>query len=55
MTKDRYHEASQSKGLTDEEIEQGWHFCPEWAGMLSNKAVPESISCKCELSVKEEA
>ena len=33
--------------LTEEEIKQGWHFCPDWDLMLIHPNMPESDCCSC--------
>ncbi len=35
--------------LTKEELEDGWHFCPDWDDMLIHKEWPEIESCTCKL------
>ena len=35
-------------GLTKSEIEQGWHFCPEWDGLLVGERMREIDCCTCE-------
>lgn len=35
--------------LTPEEIASGWHFCPDWDGMLIHKLNPEFEACNCTL------
>lgn len=34
--------------LTPEEIEAGWHFCPEWDGLLVGPGLEELDSCLCK-------
>lgn len=52
MTDERYWalERSQTLPLTAEEIAEGWHFCPDWDGMLVG---PEEDAiggvCLCKL------
>lgn len=37
-----------SPELTDEEIEEGWHFCPEWDGLLIGPGMMEwEEHCEC--------
>ena len=33
--------------LTKEECEHGWHFCPEWDGLLIGPGMGELDCCKC--------
>lgn len=33
--------------LTQEELDQGYHFCCEWDGLLIHKDDPESECCLC--------
>jgi hypothetical protein len=50
MTKKRYNELwdDPEKFLTNDEIEEGWHFCGEWDGMLVGPKMPETEFCnKC--------
>lgn len=35
-------------GLTEDEIEQGWHFCPEWDSLLIGPGMKELDCCTCE-------
>lgn len=37
--------------LSDEEIAEGWHWCPEWDGLLVGPGMPEMESCVCQLSL----
>lgn len=32
--------------LTDEETAEGWHFCPEWDGLLIGPGMEETCSCE---------
>jgi hypothetical protein len=34
--------------LTKEEIEDGWHFCCDWDGMLIHPELPEGDCCNCK-------
>lgn len=36
--------------LTPEEVEAGWHFCPDWDGMLIHPNSPEGACCLCDRS-----
>ena len=36
------------EGLTEEEIEAGWHFCPEWDGLLIGPGMVELEACLCQ-------
>ena len=38
--------------LTEEEKQDGWHFCREWDGMLIHSSWPEYESCICKLKYK---
>ena len=33
--------------LTDEEISQGWHFCPDFDSLLIGPGEPEFDFCQC--------
>ncbi len=35
--------------MTKEEIEAGYHFCPEWDYLLIGLGMPESECCTCEV------
>lgn len=52
MTKERWSEIQkdQELKLTEQEINDGWHFCPEWDGLLvnSNDEEGEGAACICE-------
>lgn len=39
--------------LTKEEIEEGWHFCIEWDGLLIKRGDPEAECCNCFEKEKE--
>lgn len=49
MTGTRYKELRNNLDLrlTQEEIDEGWHFCADWDGLLIHKDHPESESCSC--------
>lgn len=48
MSKERWRSLVSSDGnLTPEELKQGWHFCPEWDGLLIHPDMPESRACTC--------
>jgi hypothetical protein len=34
-------------GLTQEELDAGWHFCYDWDGMLVGPGMPETEICVC--------
>jgi hypothetical protein len=39
--------------LTEEEINAGWHFCPEWDGLLIGPGMAEYESfCSCHKNSK---
>lgn len=49
MTESRYKEVdSTGRGLTQEEIDSGWHFCFDWDGLLIGPGMPEMKICICE-------
>lgn len=33
--------------LTEEEVAEGWHFCPDWDFMLVGNDTPEKDGCCC--------
>lgn len=41
-------ETSGDACLTSEELEQGYHFCPEWDFMLVGPDDPERECCLCD-------
>lgn len=45
----RYAELMESPGLTlaDDETAAGWHFCPDWGGLLVGPSMLEWDSCNC--------
>jgi hypothetical protein len=49
VTPERFKELEQdcSLKLTNEEINEGWHFCFDWDGMLIHKSYPEFEVCTC--------
>jgi hypothetical protein len=52
MTPERYTELTESDTLplTEEEIAEGFHFCPDWDGLLVGPSSPEVDSCPCDMS-----
>jgi len=51
MTEDRYNYLMYNEEalLTIEEMNAGWHFCPDWDFLLVNvKTSPERSGCSCE-------
>lgn len=48
MDKERWIEIDLAgKGLTFEELKDGWHFCYEWDEMLIGPGMPECEACLC--------
>ncbi len=49
MTNDRYFQLMNdlNERLTQQEIEEGWHFCPDWDGLLIHESHPEFECCTC--------
>ena len=39
--------ADESMQLSPDEIEAGWHFCPEWDGLLIGSTMSEMDECVC--------
>jgi len=39
--------ADESMQLSPDEIEAGWHFCPEWDGLLIGPTMSEMDECVC--------
>ena len=57
MTQERYHSFNQlnlPSKLTEAEIEEGWHFCPDWDGLLIGPKTPEFDNCTCGLRESSE-
>ena len=53
MTDDRWQEVEFGLSkLTPEEIESGWHFCPEWDYLLIGPGMGEKCDCN-SLKVNE--
>lgn len=50
MTRQRYNQLMHNPELklTDAELEDGWHFCGEWDGLLVHPACSEYEHCSCE-------
>lgn len=50
MTPERYKELQITDAkLTQQEINEGWHFCLEWDDMLCHPDMPEAKICGCEV------
>lgn len=48
MTDERWKELMRAEDdLTEEEIQEGWHFCWEWDGLLVGPGMDEMDSCLC--------
>jgi hypothetical protein len=49
MQNDRWLELmnDSSLSLTDEEADQGWHFCYGWDGLLVGPGMKELEGCEC--------
>lgn len=56
MTKERYEflMSDIDASLTQQEIDEGYHFCPEWDGLLIHKNDAESEYCSCEEHTEEQ-
>ena len=49
MTEKRYNQLMNRKGrLTAAELQDGWHFCYEWDGLLIQPTDPEAKFCRCQ-------
>lgn len=35
--------------LSEEEISEGWHWCPDWDGLLVGPGMPEQNGCQCNI------
>lgn len=52
MTNERYWELEMTgHRLTQDEIDEGWHFCPDWDGMLVGPGMHEKEACFCSYEV----
>jgi hypothetical protein len=49
MTKERYKELNNSTqgSLTTKEVNEGWHWCDEWDGLLVGPGMSEMNCCSC--------
>lgn len=49
MNQDRYRELDRfGSSLTEEEVKEGWHYCPDWDAMLIGPSMPEEMkACLC--------
>jgi len=49
MTSERYWELEgfYDGKLTEEEVKEGWHFCPDWDGLLVGPGMSEHECCTC--------
>lgn len=46
MTPQRYEKLmSRQARLTKAEVKEGWHYCPEWDGLLIHPSDPEADFC----------
>lgn len=53
MTRERFFEIEfKNSPITKEELEEGWHFCSDWDGMLVGPNTPESEVCLCKNNTK---
>ncbi len=55
MTNERYMalERNRSLSLTHRELEEGWHFCVDWDGMLVGPGMDALAGCLCRKTGKE--
>lgn len=53
MTDDRFAELMRddSAELTASELATGWHFCPDWDGLLVSPSMWEWVHCTCPIPV----
>lgn len=55
MKKDRIIALQKAgNGLSEEEVKQGWHFCPDFDDLLVGPGNPEAFVCNCSLSSIED-
>lgn len=56
MNNARYRELMNGAALTAKEVSLGWHFCPDWDGLLVGPNTHEKEGCNCpELTDWEES
>jgi hypothetical protein len=49
MTRDRLYLIERGLAeLTQDDVAEGWHFCPEWYGLCIGPGMPELDGCLCE-------
>ena len=50
MTEERYNQlmTNENVEITDEEFNNGWHFCIDWDGYLIGPGTNEMQFCKCK-------
>ena len=50
LTDERYFQLERNPllELTSEELLQGYHFCPDWDGLLIGVDMPEIQGCTCK-------
>lgn len=55
MSKERWEflERNIASHITQDDIDNGWHFCEDWDCMLIHKSWPEMESCTCEFGRKD--
>lgn len=44
-----YELEKQGACLTEQEIIEGWHFCPDWDYLLIGPMTPEMEACTCHI------
>lgn len=55
MTDNRWRQLMENdlESLTQQEISDGWHFCPDWDGLLIGPNMGETESCGCGIEFKK--
>lgn len=55
MTNERWNLLCETgKGLTEEEMVGGWHWCAEWDDLPIGPGMPEALCCNCGVPAVEE-
>ena len=50
MDRDRYAKLDkEGRGISMKELQEGWHFCEDWDGLLVGPGMPEMECCHCSL------
>lgn len=54
VNNERYNELNtKGFGLTEDEFNQGWHWCYDWDMMLVGPTMEEALFCNCNKKIQE--